>query len=106
MPPPLKKKTRKSLPWLRWVLLGLVLAGVGYVMSGPTGILHLREMARENATKRAAMDTLTAHRQDLLREKQRLTSDSAYIEAVARRELGMARPGEKVYRFMEKPAKP
>ena len=34
-------------------------------------------------------------------EKVRLEKDSAYLERVARKELGMAKPDEKVFRFVQ-----
>lgn len=40
---------------------------------------------------------------DSLREEiKKLTNDTAYIERIAREKLGMARPDEKVYKFVEK----
>lgn len=93
------RKTTKRFHWLRWLLLALFLTAAYDVMTGPSGILNLRHMAEQNEAKRAALDSLSHRQQELRVEKQRLTSDSAYLETVARRELGMAKPGEKVYRY-------
>jgi cell division protein FtsB len=98
-----QQKSFKRFHWLRWLLLGL-LAAVAYdVMTGPSGLLNLRQLAKQNADKRAGLDSMARKRDDLTAEKKRLTSDSSYLEAVARRELGMAKPGEKVYRFESQP---
>ena len=48
----------------------------------------------------ADLDSLAQRKQDLLIEKGRLEKDSAYIERLARKELGMAKPDEKVFRFV------
>jgi cell division protein FtsB len=93
------RKPSKRFHWLRWLLLGLLITAAYDVMTGPSGILNLRKMADINADKRADLDSLARRRDALAAEKQRLLSDSSYLEAVARRELGMAKPGEKVYRF-------
>jgi len=36
-------------------------------------------------------------------QNQRLKSDTAYMEKIAREKLGMARKDEKVYKFIEEP---
>jgi len=48
----------------------------------------------------ADLDSLTQRKRELQVEKARLERDSAYIERVARKDLGMARPDEKVFRFV------
>jgi cell division protein FtsB len=42
---------------------------------------------------------IKAERDSLKIEIDRLTSDSLYIEEIARREYGMIKPGEKTYRI-------
>jgi len=61
----------------------------------------MHQMEQQNQKARSHLDSLRAHKQDLEVERERLQHDSSYLEAMARRELGMAKPGEKVYRFME-----
>jgi len=50
--------------------------------------------AREIAAARAKIDSLNA-------EIERLKNDTAYIEKFARENLGMARKGEKIVKFVE-----
>jgi len=49
---------------------------------------------REIAAARAEIDSLKA-------EIERLQNDTAYIEKIAREKYGMARKGEKIYKFVE-----
>lgn len=92
-------KASQRFHWLRWLLFALFLTAAYDVMTGPSGILNLRKMSGQNEAKRAELDSLARRQQELTAEKHRLTTDSAYLETVARRELGMAKPGEKVYRY-------
>ena len=92
---------RKRVKWLRYVLLAVAGLGVYHIRSGPSGALNLFRLRKENAKLAGELDSLAMRKQALEIEKQRLEKDSAYIEGVARKELGMARPGEKVYRFVQ-----
>jgi len=49
---------------------------------------------REIAAARAEIDSLKA-------EIERLKNDTAYIEKIAREKFGMARKGEKIFKFVE-----
>jgi cell division protein FtsB len=86
--------------WLRYVLLGVAGLGIYHVLTGPSGALNLLRLKREKARMEADLDSLTQRKRDLQVEKARLERDSAYIERVARKDLGMARPDEKVFRFV------
>lgn len=101
-----KPKGRQGFAWLPWLLLGILVVVIYDVLNGPSGVLNLRELAQVNAGKRHVIDSLEHRREDLAQEKRRLTSDTAYLEAVVRHELGMAKPGEKVYRFLDKSPQP
>lgn len=71
------------------------------VLTGASGLMNLQTLAEENSGKRHELDSLVEVRETLARQKKRLTTDSSYMEAMARKELGMAKPGEKIYRFQE-----
>ena len=92
---------KKKVKWLRYVLLGLGGLGVYHILTGPSGAVNLMKLKRENAEKSRELDSLQARKQALEVEKVRLEKDSAYLERVARKELGMAKPEEKVFRFMK-----
>jgi cell division protein FtsB len=91
---------KKRVKWIRYVLLGVAGLGVYHVLTGPSGALNLLRLKREKARMETELDSLARRKRDLQVEKARLERDSAYIEQVARKELGMARPEEKVFRFV------
>lgn len=90
----------KRVKWIRYVLLGVVGMGVYHILTGPSGALNLLRLKRDKAKMVADLDSLSQRKQDLVIEKGRLEKDTAYIERVARKELGMAKPDEKVFRFV------
>ena len=97
---PRPKPHGKRRPWIRWVLVVLALF-IGYqVLSGPRGILKIRELRAQRDSLQAQIDSLQARKAELEAEKRRLLTDTTYIERLARKELGMAKPGEKVNRFV------
>jgi cell division protein FtsB len=91
---------KRRMKWLRYVLMGVAGLGLYHVLTGPSGTINLLRLKREKAKMEADLDSLTRRKRDLQVEKSRLERDSAYIERVARKELGMARPDEKVFRFV------
>jgi cell division protein FtsB len=92
--------TAKRRPWIRWGLIVLALVFLYQVLAGPRGLLKLSELRSQRNEIRLQIDSLERRKQELLAEKQRLLTDTAYLEKLARKELGMARPGERVYRFV------
>jgi cell division protein FtsB len=97
---PLKSPANKRVKWIRYVILGAFGLGVYHILTGPSGALNLMSLRKERARMEANLDSLTQRKADLVIEKRRLEKDSAYIERVARKELGMAKPDEKVFRFV------
>ena len=63
---------------------------------GDNGLVALRRLRAETAALQAEVDGLRDERARLVDEAQRLREDPATIEEVARRELGLVRPGERV----------
>jgi len=84
-------------------MIGIFAAVLYDVMTGPSGLLSLHRLARDNQGSRRIIDSLDRQGDELALQKRRLQTDSSYLEAVVRRELGMAKPGEKVYRFLDRP---
>jgi cell division protein FtsB len=58
--------------------------------------LDVKKKERTLAREHGEMDSLSV-------QNQRLKSDTAYMEKIAREKLGMARKDEKVYKFIEEP---
>jgi cell division protein FtsB len=100
-----KNVSKPRVKWLRYVFLGVAGFGVYHILSGPSGAINLFKLRRDNARLLGEVDSLALRKQALEIEKQRLEKDSAYIERVARKELGMAKPDEKVFRFVQPGAK-
>lgn len=92
--------SKSRVKWFRYVLLALFGLVIYHIVSGPSGALNLLALRKANAREVRALDSLVQRKQDLEVEKIRLQKDSSYIEQVARKELGMAKPGEKVFRYM------
>ena len=93
--PPAKRR-----PYIRYGLIVLALVFLYNVMIGPRGLIKLAELRSQKNEIRVQVDSLEARKRELLAEKERLLKDTAYLEKLARKELGMARPGERVYRFV------
>jgi len=80
----------------------LVLAIVGVAASavvGEHGVAHLVRLRAERRALGQVAFTLMQRNQRLRREIERLRNDDLYLEELARRQLGLVRPNELVYRF-------
>ena len=79
-----------------------ILAMTFLIIFGDRGLVGFRE-SKEKLDSLKAENSLVADENDRLRgEILLLRSNMEYIETVARRELGMIREGETVYRFKER----
>jgi cell division protein FtsB len=94
------KREKKRRPWIRWALLALALFVFYHILAGRNGLFKLAELRHEQRMAQSRIDSLAVRKEELEAEKQRLLTDSAYMEKLARQELGMAKPKEKVYRFV------
>jgi cell division protein FtsB len=63
---------------------------------GDSGLVAIRRARHERRALVQSLGALRAENAALRREAERLTSDPRAIEAVARQELGLALPGERV----------
>jgi cell division protein FtsB len=83
-------------------LLALVVASV----MGNRSLLRLYQMHRDRAALEREIDQLTAANATLAEEVRTLRADPARVEAIAREDLGLVKPGELVYEFRPAPAPP
>lgn len=83
------------------VLGGLFLIMVLFIIFGERGFMDYRSLREKQITLEEANACLIKKNNDLKREVTLLRSDARYIETVARRELGMVRPGDRVYQFID-----
>jgi len=80
-------------------ILAALLSGAGFFFFGKQGIYYLyREEKGKSEEIRKNERTIDSLQQEIAR----LTNDTAFIERIAREKLGMARPDEKIYKFIEK----
>lgn len=94
---PVPKRPGRSRQVVRWLLLFVAAIIVVDSLVGEQGllaILRARKQYEELAATIARQRAENAHLRD---EARRLTDDPAAIEEIARRELGLIRPGEKVF---------
>ena len=71
---------------------------------GNSGLFATARADREQAQLQEALDTLRAENRRLHRHVEALTSDRHLLEDVARRELGMIRPGERLFVVRSRPS--
>ena len=80
--------------------LVLAIAGVALsVLAGEHGIAHLLRLRAERRMLGQTAFALLGQNARLRGEIERLRRDDLYLEGLARRQLGLVRPNEFVYRF-------
>lgn len=86
------------------MLVAAVLIVDGLV--GDRGLLAVMQARRERDALAGALERLRRENDRLREEARRLKEDPEAIEEIARRELGLIRPGEKVFILKDAPPKP
>jgi cell division protein FtsB len=108
------RKTRRAgdRSWRLWGLrlaAALLLAGaiayMPYHLLGSTSGAQLERMEHELGRVRGDIAARKADNVDLRRDIEALGSEPGAIEDIARRDLGMVRPGEVILRFEQGPAR-
>jgi cell division protein FtsB len=82
-----------------WIVVGALLVLAVMAIFGDNGVLALRRLRGEVDTLVREVRTLEAENERLSRAIGELQEDPAVIERIAREELGLVRPGERVLRF-------
>jgi cell division protein FtsB len=82
-----------------WIVVGALLVLAVMAVFGDNGVLALRRLRSEVDTLIREVHTLEAENERLSRAISELQEDPAVIERIAREELGLVRPGERVLRF-------
>ena len=80
-------------------LAAVVLVVLALTVYGTRAILRVSEMRREMDAMERDLVTLRSRTEDLTRTVDRLRNDPAYIEKLAREDLGYVREGETVLKF-------
>jgi cell division protein FtsB len=92
---------------VHWLLLFIASLIVVDGLVGERGLLAMLRARREYDQLAATIDRQRADNARLRDEARRLREDPSAIEEVARRELGLIKPGEKVFIIKDlPPAKP
>jgi len=84
----------------RVLLLFLILMG-SVILFGSRGVLDNHRLDRKLLDLRQSNDELAAKNDALKKEILRLRNDLRYIEKIARDELGMVKPSDRVYRRVD-----
>lgn len=91
---------RRNLSW--FLVAGLTLLVLQDVF-GTHGVVAMRRSQEQAADIQKEIDHLDEENQKLQEHVRALKSDPAEIERVAREEMGLARPGEYIFRIQPKP---
>lgn len=83
---------------LAFLFFGLMVAWLGF---GERGFIHLYRMEKERQAHLDKIHALEQENRALLDEIQRLRDDVAYMESLGRRELGLVKDDEVLYRFVK-----
>ncbi len=73
---------------------------------GDRGFLHLYRMEKNRKAYIDRIRKIEKENQALIEEIRRLNTDTAYLESVARKELGLVKENEILYRFSRDPNNP
>ena len=92
------KSEMKKKRLLLLILISLLILG-GLTFFGEKGIFSLLRLRKEVARIKEKNLKLEEENQKLREEVKRLHSDKRYIEEIVRKELGMVKEGEIIYRF-------
>jgi len=92
------KSEMKKKRLLLLILISLLILGT-LTFFGEKGIFNLLRLRKEVVRIKEKNLRLEEENQKLKEEVKRLQSDKRYIEEIARKELGMVKEGEIIYRF-------
>lgn len=90
-----------------FIILGIVIAIlVTFVAIYLPGYSRNQKLKTKAETLQADIDRIAAENSQLEAELKRLQTDLSYLEQVLRNEMGLVKPGETLYKIIEKPVEP
>ena len=89
-----------------WLLVAALILLVLQHLFGTHGVLAMRRSQKEAAAVQREIQQLNDENQKLQNRVQSLKSDPATIERIAREEMGLARPGEYIFKLQPKTGEP
>lgn len=91
---------RRNLSWFLVAGLGLLFI---QDIFGTHGVLAMHHSLQEAAAAQKQIDQLTEENRKLQDRVEQLKTDPATIERIAREDMGLARPGEYIFKVPTKP---
>jgi cell division protein FtsB len=85
----------------RWILILIVLVLLYFALAGSEGLINLYRIHLEVRHMTEEIHELKSNIDSLQETIEKFKNDTSYIEKFARENLGMAKEGEKVYKFLE-----
>lgn len=86
------------------LILGLALLLLAiHDVFGDHGLLAMRRTQSQMKELRGQIDRLNQENSDLSKQVQALRTDPKAVERIAREEMGLARPGEMIFRLPDQP---
>jgi len=96
-----KEKGKNKKKTIKRILFLLIAAFVAYsFFSGPYGFLTIFSLLKEKKALEIESKKLSAELMDLENKKEKLKSDTLFLEKQARERLGMAKENERIYKFV------
>lgn len=96
----LRQFLRRKLNWLLVGALGLLLLQDVF---GTHGLIAMRRSQKEAARVQNEINQLNEQNRQMQERVKALKSDPQAIERIAREEMGLARPGEYIFKIQPKP---
>ena len=84
------------------VFLILLIFGGLFMISNDMGIVRWYQLRNERNQVQVAIDQLIQQEVELTNELDRLSNDKEYIKKLAREKFHMVKPGEKVFRVINR----
>ena len=85
----------------RWIVLGLSCAMILFLLKGRDGIIAIYRTNKNIQSLTADLHHYQKTLDSLTKTSELLSRDTAYIEFMARKNLGMIKKGEKIIKFIE-----
>ena len=80
----------------------ILIVGVLFLVSNDIGIVRWYQLRNERNQVQAEINRLIQQEADLTNELDRLTNDKEYIKKIAQEKFHMVKPGEKVFRVIDR----
>ena len=98
-PEQVREFVSRNASWFLAIALGLLLLQDVF---GTHGLVAMRHAQQQAAATQKEIDQLNAANRQMQERVQSLKSDPAAIERIAREEMGLARPGEYIFKIPSK----